>query len=325
MAFRTSLPRFKTDVPEVDFSHLPEVAPYLREPDAMYVGAPGKNGLLRMSFGFNSEGRCVMTELDRRVPLIVQKELYFDEEMPQMPCVYILASGGPYVDGDRFRQEIEMEPGAMAFVSTGAATKVATMRANYAGMRQSITLGADSYLEFLPEPIYPGQNSRYVCDTDIVCHPSATLVYSEIYMCGRKFYTRFLPGGEIFSYDLLSVCTHARRPGADDELFREKFLVEPKRRPPMTTGVMGGYDIFANVVVLTPPDKAAEVYAATEPFIDRTETLAAGITTLPGSAGLLFKVLGTKPGPVKARVRAFASAVRMAVKGRPIPPEFPWR
>ena len=29
-----------------------------------------------------------------RLPLIVQQELYFDEGMPEMPCVYILSSGG---------------------------------------------------------------------------------------------------------------------------------------------------------------------------------------------------------------------------------------
>ena len=67
------------------------------------------------------------------------------------------------------------------------------------------------------------------------------------------------------------------------------------------------------------------MYAATEPFIDRERHLAAGITHLPNGAGLLFKVLGMEPGPVKQTVREFASRVRQAVKGKPIPPEFPWR
>ncbi|MDE6285855.1 MAG: urease accessory protein UreD, partial [Muribaculaceae bacterium] len=67
------------------------------------------------------------------------------------------------------------------------------------------------------------------------------------------------------------------------------------------------------------------IYDATEPFIDRDKKLAAGITHLPGEAGLLFKVLGMEPGPVKAVVREFCSRVRLAVKHRPVPPEFPWR
>ena len=91
MSFQTTLPKIKTAVPEVDFGYLPELAPYLREPDAMYVGAPGKHGYLRMRFGFNCDGKCVLRELDRRVPIIVQQELYFDANLPKMPCVYILS------------------------------------------------------------------------------------------------------------------------------------------------------------------------------------------------------------------------------------------
>ena len=88
---------------------------------------------------------------------------------------------------------------------------------------------------------------------------------------------------------------------------------------------LDSYDVFANVVVVAPPESADIIYESTEPFIDREKHLAAGITHLPNGAGLLYKVLGTEPGPVKALVREVASGVRQAVKGRPLPKEFPWR
>ena len=40
----------KTRAPEVDFSTAREMQPYLKEPEAMYVGAPGKHGYLRLGF-----------------------------------------------------------------------------------------------------------------------------------------------------------------------------------------------------------------------------------------------------------------------------------
>lgn len=98
--FQTKLEKFYSDSPEVDFSHLREMSPYLREPEAMYVGAPGKRGYLNLGFELDSSGKSILRELDRRAPLIVQQELYFDEKLPGMPCVYILSSGGPNVDGD---------------------------------------------------------------------------------------------------------------------------------------------------------------------------------------------------------------------------------
>ncbi|MDE5655663.1 MAG: urease accessory protein UreD [Muribaculaceae bacterium] len=312
--------RYYSDSPKVDFDHAPEMAPYLEQPDAMYVGCPGKHGYLNLGFELDADGKSIMRELDRRAPLIVQQELYFDEAMPEMPCVYILSSGGPNVDGDRYVQNFTVHKNAFAHISTGAATKLAEMRRNYSGMTQKIVLEEGAYLEYLPEPVIPCRHTRFICDTEITAHPTASLVYSEVYMGGRKYYN----DGELFEFDILSVTTRGQRPDGR-QLFREKFIIDPQRGGLRLTGVMDSYDVFANVVVVTPPESADIIYKSTEPFIDRDKHLAAGITHLPNSAGLLYKVLGTEPGPVKALVREFASKVRQAVKGRPLPKEFPWR
>lgn len=309
-----------TDAPPVSFDNAPEMAPYLKEPEAMYVGAPGKHGYLNLGFELDARGKSILRELDRRAPLIVQQELYFDREMPEMPCVYILSSGGPNVDGDRYQQNFTIGKNAFAWVSTGAATKIAEMRSNYSGMIQNIVLHEGAYFEYLPEPIYPCRHSRFISDTRIIIHPTASMFYSEIYMGGRKYYK----DGELFEYDILSVCSHAERPDGR-QLFREKFIIDPNDINVRQIGIMHGYDVFANVLVLTPPETAKVIYDATDAFIDPGRRLAAGITHLPNDAGLLFKVLGMEPGPVKELVRHFCSSVRMAVKGKPLPPEFPWR
>lgn len=312
--------RHYSDAPEVDFDHAPEMHTFLEQPDAMYVGCPGKRGYLNLGFELDRDGKSILRELDRRAPLIVQQALYFDETLPSMPCVYILSSGGPNVDGDRYLQRFTLRKGSMAFVSTGAATKLAEMHRNYSGLQQEINLEADTYFEYLPEPVIPCRHTRFISDTAITVDPSATMFYSEIYMGGRKYYG----DGELFVFDMLSVCTHAARPDGTP-LFREKFIIDPVNWPLRSVGIMDDYDVFANVVVLTPPDTAAKIYDSTEPFVDRDNHIAAGITHLPNDAGLLYKVLGRETGPVKATVRDFCSKVRQAVKGVPIPPEFPWR
>lgn len=307
-------------VPEVDFSTAREMQPYLKEPEQMYVGAPGKHGYLRLGFELDPEGKSILRDLDRRVPLIAQQELYFDEEMPGMPCLYILSSGGPNVDGDRYQQDITVRKNAYAWISTGAATKLAEMRHNYSGLIQNIVLEEGAYLEFMPEPIYPCRHTRFISDTRICVDPSATLFYSEIYMGGRKYYK----DGELFEYDILSVCSHGERPDGE-QLFREKFVIDPNVIPVRQLGIMGGFDVFSNVIVMTPKDHADRIYEATEAYFDRDKKIACGITHLPNDAGLLFKVLGMEPGPVKKIVREFCSKVRMEVKGHPVPAEFPWR
>lgn len=304
----------------VDFSTAKEMASYLEQPKAMYVGAPGKMGYLFLGFELDKTGKSILRNLDRRAPLIVQQELYFDKEMPEMPCVYILSSGGPNVDGDRYEQNITVRKNAFAFVSTGAATKLAEMKYNYSGLKQHIVLEENAYLEVLPEPIIPCRHTRFICDTALTVDPSATLFYSEIYMAGRKYYN----DGELFEYDVLSVCTHGERPDSE-KLFREKFVVRPHIRSPRLLGVMDKYDVFANVVVMTPKSHAINIYEKTAAYLDKNEEIAVGITYLPNDSGLLFKVLGMEAGPVKQIVRSFCSMVRREIKGKPLPQEFPWR
>lgn len=318
--YQSHLTTSDTGVPPVDFSHCSEMAPYLDTPLAMYVGAPGKHGYLRLGFEIDPRGKSILRDLDRRAPLIVQQALYFDKGMPEMPCVYILSSGGPNVEGDRYQQDITMDKGSYAWISTGAATKLAEMTHNYSGLVQHITLKEDSYLEFMPEPVYPCRHTRFISDTTITIDPTASLFYSEIFMGGRKYYKE----GELFEFDILSVCSHAERPDGTP-LFREKFIIDPKETNPRQLGIMGQYDVFSNVIVLAPKDKADEIYAQTNPFIDRENRVACGITHLPNDAGLLFKVLGMEPGPVKKIVRDFLATFRKVVKGKELPEEFPWR
>lgn len=303
-----------------DFIKCREIIPYSAPTKAMQMGAPGKFGLLDLVFALDKNGKSIMRHWERHAPLIVQQELYFDEGMPEMPCVYILSSGGPNVDGDRYENRFTVRKDAYAHISTGAATKIAEMVHNFSALKQTFILEENAYLEYLPEPTIPCRNSRYITDTDIRIDTSATLFYSEIYTGGRKYYRE----GELFEYDLLSVCTQAQRPDGTP-LFREKMVAEPKKETVRQIGIMGNYDVFANVIVLTPEKEAAQIYEKTKAFIDREKKLAAGITHLPNRCGLLLKVLGDETQPVKQLVREFCSDVRMQVKGKPLPKEFPWR
>jgi len=302
-----------------DFASVRELRPYLAEPPAMEAGMPGKSGYLRLGFERDASGRSVLRDWERRAPLIVQQALYFDEEWPELPCVYILSSGGPNVDGDRYEQHIRVGEGASAFVSTGAATKLARMRYNFSSLEQTFVLEDGAYLEYLPEPVIPCRNARFRSDTLFRVAPSATLFYSEIYLSGRRYHR-----GERYAYDLLSVRTRACD-GEGRLLFREKFVVRPALRSPERLGAMDGCDVLGSAVVLTPPCCADAIYARTESFFSVEKRLAAGILRLPNDCGLVYRVVGAETGAVKRAVRTFCSTVREEVKGRSLPAEFPWR
>lgn len=293
-------------------------AAFQDEPPQMRSGAVGKAGRLHLGFARRGE-RTVLADLESRTPYLAQRALHCDPDLADLAWLFVITTAGCILQGDRMELEIALGPGARAHVTTQSATKVHSMDANYALQTQRLTLDDGAYLEFLPEPLIPHRRARYASETHIRVAPSATLLYSEIVQPGRKHHHP----DECFGATVLSLATDAARPDGR-VLFVEKLLAEPARRPMRQTGVMDDFDVFANVILCTPPEHAERIHELVGAAVDRAAGLAYGACRLPNDAGLIFKVLGRDTAPVKAKVRDFWTVVRREVTGAGIPAFF-WR
>ena len=296
-----------------------ELAAFQDEPAQMASGTVGKNGLLRL--GFERRGaRTILADLERRAPFMAQRVLYPERSLPDLAWLFIIATSGCVLQGDRMALEVALGPGARAHLTTQSATKIHTMDTNYAVQTQHISLDEGAYLEFLPDPLIPHRRARFLSDTRISLAETATLLYSEIIQPGRKHHHP----DECFGATVLSLATMATRPSGR-LLFAEKLLVEPERRPVRQTGVMGPFDVLANVILLTPKDNADRVEARVEAAVDLEQGLAFGACRLPNDAGLIFKVLARETAQAKAKVREFWGIVREEITGTPLSTPFFWR
>src|SRR5215470_13450296 len=208
----------------------PELAAFQDEPPQMRSGAVGKSGYLHLGFARRGR-RTILADLDYRIPYRAQRALYCDEAMPDLAHVFLITTTGCLLQGDRMALDIALGAGARAHVTTQSATKIHGMDANYAAQTQIIALADDAYLEFLPEPIIPHRQARFVSDTQISIAPSATLLFSEIIQPGRKHHHP----DECFGATVLSIATSATRPDGCG-LFTEKLLIEPQRYAMRQTG-----------------------------------------------------------------------------------------
>ncbi len=298
---------------------LPELADYQAEPKQLATGSPGKVAELRL--GFERRGdRTILADLYRRAPLIVHRAIYWDEELPRMPCVFMITNSGGILQGDRNTISIEVRESAQAHVTTQSATKIHEMDANYATQVQDIVLREGAYLEYLPDQVIPHKHMRFVSQTRVQIDPTATLLYSEILMSGRKYYG----DGEQFEYDLFSSFIRAERPNGA-ELCTEKLIIAPHQFDVHQAGMMNGYDVLATVYLLTPKVHADRIFEHVPTAVNRDEQWAAGASRLPNDAGLIFRVLGMESQPVRAKVREFWALVREEVAGAKLMREFAWR
>jgi urease accessory protein len=278
------------------------------------------HGVLDMAFACRGD-RSVLAHLYRQAPLLVQQALYWDEHLPGMPCVYIITTSGCVLQGDRLDVSITVGPGAMAHVTTQSATKVHRMDENFATASQRLELADNAYLELLPGPVIPHRHSRFITRTLATVADSATLLSAELLQPGRKHHG----GGELFEFDMYSSTLTASRPDGTP-LFTEKLIAEPWRHPVRQAGVMGNFDVFGNVTLITPRRHADPIFeqVIADADGDGDADCVAGASRLPNDAGLVYKVLGKETEPVKAKVRAFWGLVRREVAGAPIPAARPW-
>ncbi|HKE42804.1 MAG TPA: urease accessory protein UreD [Casimicrobiaceae bacterium] len=298
---------------------LPELAAYRDQPRQMPGGTVGKSGLLRIRLERRGD-RTILTALESRVPYLAQRALHCDEALPDMAWVFVITTTGCVLQGDRLALEIALGAGAKGHITTQSATKVHAMDANYAVQTQVFTLDEGAYLEFLPDPLIPHRQARLASDTRITIAPTASLLYSEIVQPGRKHHRP----DECFGATMLSLATRAERPGGPT-LFTEKLLIEPARYPMRRSGVMDSFDVFGNVILCTPPEKADRIHERVDARVDLEHGVAFGPCRLPNGAGLVYKVLGRETAQVKAKVREFWEVVRKEITGAAIPPPFLWR
>jgi urease accessory protein len=296
-----------------------ELAPFQDEPEQMPSGAPGKNGALDMSFERRGD-QSVLAKLYWRAPLLVQQALYWDEQLPGLPCVYIITTSGCVLQGDRFDVSITLGADAMAYVTTQSATKIHQMDANFAAHSQRLALAENAYLELLPGPAIPHRHSRFITHTQATVADEATLLSGEVLQPGRKHHG----AGELFEYDVYSSALSVTRPDGRP-LCTEKLVIKPWRDPVRRTGVMGKYDVLANVTLVTPRRHAERVYEQVTLGSGRDAECMTGASRLPNDAGLSYKVLGAETEPVIAKVRAFWDLVRREVADAPVPAARPWR
>ena len=300
-------------------SDAPELLNYQDEPPQMDSGAVGKSGYLKL--GFEKRGdKSVLADMERRVPSLVQRALYWDEEMPELPCVTMISTSGCVLQGDRLATDVTVGVDACGHVTTQSATKVHSMNANYASQIQTLRIEEGGYLEFMPDPLIPHRNARFITETNISIHPSATAIYCEILMSGRKYHhvdERF--GFDVYSSKVTAHTLEGR------ELFVEKYVLEPKKESLDAIGVMQTFDIFGNVVLLTPKEHHDRIVERVPALFDMKAGLASGVTRLPNNCGLIFKVLGNDSGAVKAQVREFWKVAREEVLGLTLQPQFLWR
>lgn len=273
----------------------------------MDVGKTGKIGFLKLTLESDSQrNKTIITEQLSRVPLYVQKALYYDETIPSMAHIFVLSPSGGVLQGDRYRTDIELKNGAISHITTQGATRIYKMNSNYATQMINLNVGKNCYLEFLPEQLIPYKNSRYYQRATFNVDDSATLVYSETIVPGR------VAMGELFDYDvccLKTLCYDDKQ----EMKFHDNCILEPKKQRMNSLGIFGNKTAHSMMYVVTKQECIEELYEAINQLFKDNDEIIGGATILPNNSGLSVRVLSNSSELNKITVYNIAQIVRKQI------------
>jgi len=273
----------------------------------MDVGKTGKIGFLKLTLESDSQrNKTIITEQLSRVPLYVQKALYYDETIPSMAHVFVLSPSGGVLQGDRYRTDIELKNGAISHITTQGATRIYKMNSNYATQMINLNVGKNCYLEFLPEQLIPYKNSRYYQRATFNVDDSATLVYSETIVPGR------VAMGELFDYDvccLKTLCYDDKQ----EMKFHDNCILEPKKQTMNSLGIFGNKTAHSMMYVVTKQECIEELYETINQLFKDNDEIIGGTSILPNNSGLSVRVLSNSSELNKITVYNIAQIVRKQI------------
>lgn len=291
----------------------PEIARFDPGDPPLPVGSPGKVGILELGF----ERRTDRTELVHRyqkAPLSIMRPLYHDELRADLPYTMVMTAGGGILQGDRQRLDVSVGPAAAAHVGTQAHTRLYRMDHGYATSVVNLDLAADSYLEYLPDPVIPYAGSRFAQQVRVTIDPTATLLIGETVYAGR------LSRGERHRYDAYASDVEVVDPSGRP-LVVDRVRLVPGAGRLAGLGVLDGHDIVATLLVVTPLLAARALADALHAVVAQgAGDVRAGVSTLPGDVGAWVRLVADDPVAVAAAWQALWATARTVLTGAPPPP-----
>jgi urease accessory protein len=275
------------------------------------VGGAGKVGVLDLALAPVGGATRIVRQY-QQMPLYHFHPIYTDRGRPDMAFLYLLQAGDGLLQGDRYRLDLTCAPGAAVHVTTQAATKIYRMEDNFASQIINLSAGADTYVEYLPDPVIPFRDARFYQRLCLTVDPTASVILGETLLPGR------VARGEAHVYTIYYTDLEVSTPDGA-LLFADRMVLEPAVASPRSSGRLGPNDVLATLYVVTRQVPARDLAAALHDSLATQDAVLAGASELPNGCGVAMRLLGRTSLVVKNAVHLAWNTARLMLIGVPAP------
>lgn len=265
------------------------------------------DGRISLEFACDGDRRTYLARQYASYPFHVCKVQYHDADCPNLATLYAQSCSGGLYEDDQHRLELTVRSGAEAHFTTQASTIVHSMPVGRARQDMRITAESGAYLEYLPDPQILFPHSSLASTIRIAMASDATVLVSDSFMGHDPHRMGGLP--DSFESEIAIEDADGRKLAIDRlRLASHAFKA---RRP----GIMGAFNAHGTLLVATRNPPAAALQTAGRGLDFDYGEAAIGVSALPNSAGLVFRVLAQDGVALKRAMYACWSSARLALKG----------
>ena len=264
---------------------MPSAPPCCSRPDVLDRAGPvGRtiSGTLRFARG---GGRTFLKEQRTPYPFHTTRPHYLDGDRPDLATLYLQSASGGLYRGDRLDLSIEAGPGALAHVTTQAATVVHASAEAGIELRTRIEVGTGAMLALTSDPYILFPRADLSTETRIVMAPGSSAILAEGFAVHD-------PAGRDAPFHALATSCLIEDSGGT-RLAEDRGLIEGNEFV-STASPLHGYRAFGSVMVLGQQALSLDPTGA-EAMLDGACVLG-GVTRLPNAAGWAIRLLATDGG-----------------------------
>jgi urease accessory protein len=277
----------------------------------MRASADAPRSRLELSFAQGSDGETQLVHQFAGYPFHLCRPFRLSGDPQGMLTLYLQSCSGGIYEGDRLSTHIEMSEGAQAHVTTQAACIAHGMREVGAYHHAALGAGADSLLEYLPDPVILFPHARLDARLLVRAEAGSRVVAAEAFLLHD-------PLARARPFAALTSLLQIEEPNNNRILFRDRIDITGDAwvsRNPGVTGMAAG---MATLVILGPdPNALSERLRA---GLDAVPGIWAGASSLSDGRGAVCRILAQDGHALRAGITAAWRAVRLHWTGTEPPP-----
>ncbi|MGZ5254367.1 MAG: urease accessory protein UreD, partial [Flavitalea sp.] len=151
---------------------------------------------------------------------------------PKILKLMQMSSSPGVLEGDEYSIKIHLDKDCKVSLETQAYQRLYKMKLG-AIQHAEIELGENSFFEYLPHPTVPHAGASFRSSVQLNLHATASLVYGEIYTCGRKLCQEAFLFNSIHSEIAIKIDNRL--------LVRERLVIIPSKKSFSGIGLLEGF------------------------------------------------------------------------------------